>query len=93
MSAAKRLETVEGGRKAGYVSCEFSEINSPGLYVEHHYGTLLRVPEDAVAPGRSPLMSVVSQEPWIVTRISTDPFLPLTKARLIAANLDLAINF
>jgi len=28
-----------------------------------------------------------------VTRISDDPYLPMTKARMIAADLDLPVNF
>ena len=29
----------------------------------------------------------------IVTKLSDDPFIPLTKARMIAADLDHAVNF
>ncbi len=54
---------------------------------------LLRIPADALIPGRSPAIEVLSDEPWLVTKISEDPFLPLTKARMIAADLDLQVRF
>lgn len=94
MSPAKRTEFSEGTRqRTGLITCPFEEINSPGLYIEHKTGTLLRLPGDAVVPGRSPVIEAVANEPWIVTRISEDPFLSLTKARMIAADLDLYVNF
>jgi len=56
-------------------------------------GELLRVPDDALAPGRSPVLDVVSSNQWLVTRISTNPYLTLSKARSIAADMDLGVNF
>jgi len=52
------------------------EINARGVYIEQRTGTLLRVSEDAVVHGRSPIFEIV-------------PFLPLTTARMIAADVDL----
>ncbi len=75
------------------LTCDFAQINSPGCYVLNHTGTLLRVPEDALIPGRSPAIDTVSSHPWIVTKISADPFIPLTQARMTAADLDLHIDF
>lgn len=77
----------------GTVTCEFSQIEHPGLYVEHRSGALMRVPEDALIPGRSPSIEIISNEPHVVTKISDDPFLPVTKARMIAADLDLHVEF
>ena len=71
----------------------FEKINHPGTYVCNWSGHLLRVPPDAVTPGRSPLMNLVGTETLMVTRIADDPYVPLTKARLLAANCDIAINF
>ena len=56
-------------------------------------GTLLRVPAAGVLPQRSPVVSIIGKEPWIVTKISEDPVLSITKARLLAADLDLPVNF
>ena len=71
----------------------FDQINEPGCYVCNWSGHLLRVPEDGVAPGRSPLMSMIGHDPLYVTKISDYPFIPLTKARLLAANWDVTVNF
>jgi hypothetical protein len=95
MSENRKLQTAEAAQHyaAGLMTCEFSQINSPGLYVEHRSGTLVRLPADGVVPNRSPVVSIVGKEPWIVTKISQDPFLSITKARMIAADLDLPVNF
>jgi hypothetical protein len=71
----------------------FESLNEPGCYICNWSGHLLRVPEDGVAPGRSPLMSIVGCEPLFVTKISPNPYIPVTKARLLAANCDVAVNF
>jgi hypothetical protein len=93
MVATKR-ETIEAPhQRAGIMTCEFDQINSAGVYVENRTGSLMRIPEDALIPGRSPAIEILSTDPWVVTKISSDPYLPLTKARLIAADLDLVVHF
>ena len=71
----------------------FQKITFPGCFIVKRTGELLRIPEDALAPGRSPTMDIVSKEPWMVTKISSDPYLPLNKARAVAADMDLFVNF
>ena len=71
----------------------FEAINEPGCYVCNWSGHLLRVPEDGVAPGRSPLINVIGPEPLYVTKISDNPYIPLTKARMVASNYDINVNF
>jgi len=71
----------------------FEAIHEPGTYVCNWSGHLLRIPEDAITPGRSPLVNLLARDPLFVTKISDSPYLPLTKARLLASNLDLAIAF
>ena len=56
-------------------------------------GTLLRIPPDALIPGRSPAIDVVSKDQWFVAKISSDPYITLSKARAVAADLDLPVNF
>jgi hypothetical protein len=93
MGNAKQTETYKESRSGVGTTCEFSQVNAPGLYIERHSGTLVRVPQDALLPGRSPAVEILSGEPWVVTRISEDPFTPITKARMIAADHDLLVNF
>lgn len=71
----------------------FENLNDPGCYVCNWNGHLMRVPDDGVAPGRSPLINVIGTEPLFVTKIADNPFIPLTKARMVACNLDIAVNF
>ena len=71
----------------------FSEINDPGTYVADWSGHLLRFPEDSLKQGRSPLMDLVAKEPLYVTKISDNPYIPVTKARQMAADFDCNVNF
>jgi hypothetical protein len=71
----------------------FDQINEPGCYICNWSGHLLRVPEDSIAPGRSPLINMVGCDPLYVTKISDNPYIPVTKARLFAANWDVCVNF
>ena len=68
-------------------------IQDPGTYVCNWSGHLLRIPEDGVVSGRSPVLNIVGHEPLFVTKISDDPYVPLTKARLLVSNFDIKVNF
>ena len=68
-------------------------INEPGTYVCNWSGHLLRVPDDALKPGRSPLINISASEPLFVTKLTYDPFVPVSKARMLAADCDVAVNF
>jgi hypothetical protein len=71
----------------------FDAINDPGAYVCNWSGHLVRVPGDAIAPGRSPLINMCGCDQLFVTKICDNPFVPVTKARLLASNCDVAVNF
>jgi hypothetical protein len=71
----------------------FEAINEPGAYVCNWSGHLLRVPQDAVSPGRSPKIDMVGPEPLYVTKINDNPYITLTKAKLLASNFDINVNF
>jgi hypothetical protein len=71
----------------------FDAIQDPGSYICNWSGHLIRIPEDGVTPGRSPMINILGTEPLFVTKISDNPFLTVTKARLMASNFDLPVNF
>ena len=71
----------------------FESIQAPGCYICNWSGHLLRIPEDGVAAGRSPLVNIVGPEQLFVTKISENPFITLTKAKMIASNIDCNVNF
>jgi len=71
----------------------FEGITEPGCYICNWNGHLLRVPSDGVAAGRSPLLTIIAHEELFVTKLHNDPYVPLTKARMTAANWDIAVSF
>jgi hypothetical protein len=71
----------------------FEAIHDSGCYVCNWSGHLLRVPDDAVGQGRSPLMMISGKDPLFVTKISDDPYVQVSKARLRAADTDVPVNF
>jgi len=38
-------------------------------------------------------INVASKDQWFVTKISSDPYMALSQARAVAADLDLPVNF
>ena len=86
--------TQNVGITTGCGTCvPFEAINEPGCYICNWSGHLLRVPGDGVAPGRSPLICILGTGPLYVTKISDNPYIPVTKARLLAANCDVGVDF
>ncbi len=85
--------TTTYGSKTVGTTIPFDAINEPGAYICNWSGHLLRVPEDGVTAGRSPLINIVGNEPLTVTKISENPYITLTKAKLLASNFDLNVNF
>ena len=88
-------ENAPGTSQRGGVGStyDFEQINDPCAYICNWSGHLLRVPDDAIKPGRSPVLVLRGREPLRATKLSDDPVVALTKARMIASDLDLAINF
>ena len=93
MPQTKKAEMHTEGREMNAISGPFARISQPGCFVLNKTGDLFRIPEDALVEGSSPTIDVVSHEPWLMTKISSDPYLPLRKARAVAADMDLSINF
>ena len=71
----------------------FENIKEPGTYVSNWTGHLIRVPGDALKQGNSPTIAILGKEPMVVSKVSDDPFINLTRARMLAADLDLNVNF
>ena len=87
------LSVPSGVRHVAGTTIPFGNIAEPGCYVSHWDGHLLRVLPGGVVAGRSPVLSIVGRRTLYVTKISSDPFLPMTRARSAAANLDLNVEF
>ncbi len=76
----KGLDTETTIHSLNQVCC--GDINESGTYIANWSGHLLRIPEDAVKQGRSPVIELLGKEPMVVTKLSDDPFLTISKARM-----------
>src|SRR5262249_2147350 len=76
----------------GFLAVQFSEINLPGVYITQR-GDMFRVPNEALAEGRSPVLAWENREGGLVSRICEDPYTPISKCRQLAADADLTVNF
>jgi hypothetical protein len=90
--ASSNRETSQSPRHFG-LTVPFELIQDPGTYICNWNGHLLRVPEDGVKSGRSPVIDIMATEPLMVTKLSDDPYIPITKARLLAADCDQPVSF
>jgi len=81
------------GTSCGCTTLPFNGIHEPGAYICRWSGHLLRVPEDSISTEHTPRMSVVGSDALLVTKIDNDPYVAVTKARLLAANQDVSVNF
>jgi len=76
----------------GFLAVQFSEINLPGVYITQR-GDMFRVPSEALAEGRSPVLAWENREGGLVSRVCEDPYTPISKCRQLAADADLPVNF
>lgn len=91
-NSSQQSTTGNGTAFAG-TTIPFESIQEPGAYICNWSGHLVRIPEDGVTPGRSPMINIVGSDPLFVTKISDNPWVTVTKARLLASNFDLYVNF
>ena len=84
--------TPPGNAKFAPQAVEFNEMTEPGCYVTEQ-GSLFRVPSEALSTGHSPRINLTSKDNTLVTRISNDPYAPISKLREWASNADLVVNF
>lgn len=72
---------------------EWNGIDEPGCYLLIETGELARVPQEALAPGHSPLVTLTSQKETRVARLSENPAEPISVLRAIAADNDYFVSF
>ncbi len=71
----------------------WNEIDKPGCYVLVDSGDLLRIPQEALAAGHSPLICVTSVEETRVAKLTNNPADPISSLRTIAADNDYFVHF
>ena len=82
------MPTVDREPETSEPTNQLTWISEPGCYVCTRTGQLLRVPTN-VTPSWFAALGNVDDGLEGYTKISDNPFIPLTPARLIAANLDI----
>lgn len=80
-------------RSAVHMRVPFAELCEAGAYLNEQTGDLYRIPDDALAAGRSPVIEIVSERPTMMTKLSDNAWIPISKARQLAADADLNVAF
>ena len=83
-------KTVSGPSLASLIPLD--QLHEAGAYVCSWNGHLIRIPWESLANGTLNF-SIVGSEPLFVTKISNDPFVTLSQARVLACNYDVNVNF
>jgi hypothetical protein len=78
---------------AYYTQVTLDALEKPGFYVSPATGNGYRVPAEALIKGASPIIEQVSAKPSRLVKLSDNPFIPLIKARNLAANYNIEPNF
>ena len=68
-------------------------IKEPGTYLSSWTGHLISIPKEGFKTGRSPLIEIRGKEPFLVMKLSDDPYIALADARKLATDHDLPVNF
>jgi len=71
----------------------WDDLETPGFYISRATGNGYRVPAEALIKGASPVIEQVSAKPSRLVKVSDNPFIPLIKARNLAANCNVEPNF
>ena len=80
-------------RGSSYPEVSWEDLEMPGFYVCRTTGTGYRVPAEALIKGASPVIEQVSSHPSRLVKVSDNPFVPLIKARNLAADCNIEPNF
>lgn len=83
----------EEARIALGASIPFDVVHEPGAYVCNWSGHLLRVHQDVLDHAHQGPVNLIGSEPLLVTKISDNPQIGISRARAIAGQLALAVNF
>jgi hypothetical protein len=80
-------------RKPSHPEVSWEDLETPGFYVSRGTGNGYRIPAEALIKGASPVIEQVSAQPSRLVKVSDNPFVPLIKARNLAANCNIEPNF
>jgi hypothetical protein len=81
------------GHQAVHEVVGWTSIDKPGFYVDRTTGQGFRIPRELLIPGASPALSLLGADNDRFVQISTDPYVPVTAARLLCADNDISPEF
>ncbi len=93
MPQTKGQTTMAQFRSSHLAEMGWNDIDTPGCYLLVESGELVRIPQEALAPGHSPLVTITSTKDMRVARISENPAEAISTLRSIAADNDYYVNF
>jgi hypothetical protein len=86
-------QTRERQTSGSHTEVSWGDLETPGFYVSRATGNGYRIPAEALIKGASPVIEQVSAQPSRLVKVSDNPFIPLIKARNLAANYNIEPNF
>ncbi|MBI4477380.1 MAG: hypothetical protein HY654_09420 [Acidobacteria bacterium] len=93
MTVVKGQTSTPEHRSSRLQEMGWNQIERPGCYLIVGSGDLVRVPQDALAPGHSPLVTITSIGETRVAKLSDNPAEPISALRAFAADNDYFVNF
>ena len=93
MAVTKTASPIATTRNSHLSEMDWNQIDEPGCYLFMDTGQLARVPQEALSPGHSPLLTITSSKPTRVVRLSESPAEPISVLRAIAADNDYFVRF
>lgn len=93
IALSKGQTTSAEHRSSRLQEMSWNQIQRPGAYLILGSGDLIRVPQEALAPGHSPLITVTSAGETRVAKLSDNPSEPISVLRAFAADNDYFVNF
>ena len=82
-----------GAHQASHEVTGWTHIDQPGFYVNKRTGQGFRITKELLIPGASPALSVLGAESERYVQLTSDPFVPVTAARMLCADNDISPEF
>lgn len=89
-------QEVHGKRNAHQATHEvvgWTSIDQPGFYVSRTSGQGFRITPELLIPGASPALSRLGAEQERFVRLTENPFIPVTAAKMLCADNDINPSF
>ena len=91
--ATQERSEKRGAHQATLEVTGWTHIDQPGFYVNKGTGQGFRITRELLIPGASPALSVLGAEGERFVQLSTDPFIPVSAARMLCADNDVSPEF